>query len=357
MTKDEIQKHLISDSDTLRTALQTLNALPGGKMTVFAVDIRGRVAGSVTDGDIRRALLAGSELDTPVHTVMNTSFRRLDYDMTPHAMLEALSRFHRSGITLVPRTDTEGILTDIVDLSVTRSLLPLSAILMAGGKGERLRPLTLTTPKPLLKVDGKCIIDYNVEALAAVGIDNITVCTRYLAEQIYDHFSRPVAGVQVKCVTESIPMGTIGAASLVDIPDDGDTLVMNSDLLTSIAFDSMYMHHLHEHADITVAVIPYQVTVPFAILATDGPAVTDIAEKPSYSYFANAGIYIVSNTLLRTLPADTRTDATDLVSQAIADGRRVTYFVINGTWIDVGSPTDFEHATRLMQHHRALSQN
>ena len=173
--------------------------------------------------------------------------------------------------------------------------------------------------------------------------------TAYLADAIDAHFAQPVAGVRVKTVRETHPLGTIGSASLVEWPEEGDTIVMNSDLLTTVSFEEMYLHHHAERADITIAAIPYAVSVPYAILTTDGARVTGIEEKPSYSYYANAGIYIIKNTLLRAIPAGERIDATDFIEQAIAAGRRVTYCPIRGTWIDVGSPTDFRQATELMR--------
>ena len=126
---------------------------------------------------------------------------------------------------------------------------------------------------------------------------------------------------------------------------------MNSDLLTSISFEDMYLRHRDSGADITIAVIPYQVTVPFAILGLDGDRVRSIEEKPSYTYFANAGIYIMANRLLRILP-DCRTDATDLIGQAIDDGLRVVTHNVDGSWIDIGSPADFASAQQMMHHHR-----
>ncbi len=269
--------------------------------------------------------------------------------------MEFLRDCRNRGIKLVPRLNADGSLAEIIDLNATRTRLPLGAILMAGGMGERLRPLTLTTPKPLLEIEGKAIIDYNIEALAAVGVSDITVTTRYLAEKIEEHFAAPVAGVQVKCVKEDQPLGTIGAARLADIPAEGNTIVMNSDLLTTISFEELYLKHKSSEADATIAVIPYQISVPYAILTLDGERVTGIEEKPSYSYYANAGIYIFNNRLLRGLPADKRVDATDLLEQIMADGARVAYYPIKGTWIDVGSPVDFKQATELMRHHKNLT--
>jgi NDP-sugar pyrophosphorylase family protein len=313
------------------------------------------MCGTLTDGDVRRALLAGHNTAEQVSDVMHRNFKAITAQNCGDTAVTNIRDMRRFGITLVPKLDADNRIIDIVDLSVTHTILPLAALLMAGGKGERLRPLTLKTPKPLLQIDGKAIIDYNIEALAACGITDITVSTRYLAEQLYDHFSSPVAGVQVKCITEDTPLGTIGAASLINHKPDGNTLVMNSDLLTTISFEDMYLRHQAEQADITIAAIPYQVSVPFVILTTEGHQVHGIEEKPAYSYFANAGIYIFRNTVLQTLRSDVRTDATDLIEATIRNKGRVVYYPINGTWLDVGSHADFAQAQELMRHHRNLS--
>lgn len=330
--------------------MRRLNDLSGAVMTLFAIDDDMRVCGTVTDGDVRRALISGATPDTSVAEIMHRDFKAIAHD-EPDIM--QIRRCRDCGIRLLPRLKADGTLAGILDLTSRTTILPLSAILMAGGKGERLRPMTLTTPKPLLQIDGKAIIDYNIEALARCGITDIWVTTCYMAEQLSRHFSSPVSGIQVKCVEEQSPLGTIGSAALAGIPDKGFTIVMNSDLLTSISFEDMYIHHLDSGADITIAAIPYQVSVPYAILTTadsDNRRVTGIEEKPSYSFFANAGIYIFPNTMLRNLPTDCRTDATDLIEHAIAQGSKVTYFPINGTWIDVGSPTDFRQAAELMRY-------
>lgn len=344
-------RHIISENATILQALEMLNSLSGGVMTLFATDADGVMTGSLTDGDIRRGLIRGSQPSDTVRDVMNRHFKALTGSPLD---IEALRYFRQNGVQLLPHLDSKGHILEIIDTTVTRTKLPLSAILMAGGKGERLRPLTLTTPKPLLKIGDKAIIDYNIEALARCGISDISVTVNYLAEKIEKHFSQPVSGVNVKCVREDQPLGTIGSASLVSRPPSGETLVMNSDLLTSVSFEDMFLWHRSENADITIAATPYNVSVPYAILATDGPQVTSLEEKPSYSFYANAGIYIISNRLLASLPSDRRTDATDLIEKAIADGLRVVYFPISGMWIDIGSPADFRHAGELMEHRNLL---
>lgn len=183
--------------------------------------------------------------------------------------------------------------------------------------------MTLTTPKPLLTIGDRPIIDYNIAMLAAAGITDITVTTHYLAEQLEAHFEGEICGVRVKCVREDSPLGTIGAVRLAGIPATGATLVMNSDLLTTVSLEQMWLRHLHAGADLTVATVPYTVSVPYAILSTraDG-SVNSLMEKPSYSYEANAGIYIISNERLRDIPSDRRYDATDLMEDIISQGAR-----------------------------------
>lgn len=346
--------HIIPATASVIEALKRLNELSGHVMTLFVIAEDGRMTGTLTDGDIRRGILAGAPLDAPVETIARRDFHFLE---AASPDLEALRRWREQGIRLIPILNPDGSIAEIVDTTATPTRLPLSAILMAGGKGERLRPLTLDTPKPLLTIDGKAIIDYNVEAMERAGIKNIRVAVNYMADKLRDHFFRRSNSATIECVGEPSPLGTIGAASLMTHEPGGDTLVMNADILTSLSLEDLYLHHRHAGNDITIAAIPYNVAVPYAILSTDPDdtnRVVALEEKPSYSYYANAGIYIISNRLLSALPRGERTDATDLIEGAIADGKRVGYFPISGVWIDIGSPTDFAHARELMRQHRLL---
>lgn len=344
-----IGRHIISDSVHIIDALRRLNELSGKTMTLFVTDSRGKMVGTLTDGDIRRGLLNGATTGSSVRDVMHRDFKWLDADCPDP---ETLRRFRLSGMRLIPLLDREGCLVRVIDTADTLSLLPLSAILMAGGKGERLRPLTVTTPKPLLRVGDRPIIDYNIRSLLRAGIEDIYVTVNYLADQIREHFTESCPAV--KCVDEPFAMGTIGAAALIELPEQGDTVVMNADLLTTISLEDMYLHHRSCGADLTIAAIPYNVAVPYAILTTEGDRVTALEEKPSYSYYANAGIYIISNKLLGQLPEDARTDATDLISDAIGHGYKVSYWPVSGLWLDIGTPADYAHACELMANHQAL---
>lgn len=345
-----MNRNIISVTASLLDALSAINQLSGQLMTLIVTDSDGRMTGTLTDGDIRRALLAGNGLDAPVTCAMCRDFHYLESDRIDVA---ALASYRRKGIRMIPVLDAGGRVERVLDTSRQATLLPVQAIVMAGGRGERLRPMTLKTPKPLLQVGDKAIIDYNIAMLAAAGITDITVTTHYLAEQIEAHFAEEVCGVKVKCVREVIPMGTIGAVSLVDIPESGTTLVMNSDLLTSLSLEDMWLHHCATKAALTIAAIPYTVSVPYAILATEDCYVKSLVEKPSYTHHANAGIYLIDNALLRQVRTDVRTDATDLIENALVQKLKVSFFPINGTWIDIGAPNDYARAQELMRYHSA----
>ncbi len=348
----ETKRHIINENASLLDAIGRLNALSGSVMTLVATDDEGVATGTLTDGDVRRALLQGVTLEARVKEAMHRDFKFLKGEVPDVAEIRKYRL--NEGITLLPHLDDEGRIKRIYDLTVIKTVLPLDAVLVAGGRGERLRPLTDNTPKPLLKICDKAIIDYNVEALVSCGIDRITVTTGYLASKIEEHFARPIMGVAIQCVRESSPLGTLGSVSLVERSGNRATIVMNSDLLTTISFEEMYLRHVEEKADITVGVIPYVVSVPFAILATEGAVVTDIEEKPVYSYYANAGIYIFSNEMLSRLVPGEKIDTPDFVQRAIDGGRKVVCFPIHGTWIDIGTHKDYEQARELMRHHSNL---
>ncbi len=339
--------YIISQDASALEALRKLNVLSGKAMTLFAIDVERRVAGTLTDGDIRRSLIAGAELTTPVCNIMHRNFVAFRSEAPQIAEIREIRARH---ITLVPHLNADGTLRRIYDFSVYHSILPIDAVLMAGGKGERLRPLTLETPKPLLKVGDKCIIDYNIEALARNGVTNINVTVNYLAEKIQAHFAEPVAGVRVKCVKEPCRLGTIGSLALVEDLENDTVLLMNSDLLTNVNFEEMYLTHIDADADLTVAVIPYIVSVPYAIFRHEGNDVKGLEEKPTYNYYANAGIYMIRRRWLDIIPRGEYYDATDFLDVLIERGCRVRQYPINGTWIDIGSPDDFRAAQELMSH-------
>lgn len=346
MKQEEAEKHIIRDTETVLDALARLNTLSGGLMTLVVIDADRHVLGTVTDGDIRRALISGVALGESVLRAAFTFCTLLRPDDDPYLKVAAA---RDRGITLLPGIGTDGRLEKIIDLRKRQAIIPVEAVLMAGGKGERLRPMTLTRPKPLLEVGGRPIIDYNIDALRRVGIDRICVSVNYLKEQLIEHFRDPRFEGMVECVEEPCRLGTMGSLAYCAPFTKPDVLVMNSDLLTDMDFEDLFLHHKHSGADLTMAVVSYPVSIPFAIIATDGDRVTGLSEKPTFNNLANAGVYLMSRRVAESVVKGEYLDAPDLVERVIAEGGKVGWYQIKGTWIDIGSPDDFRYANDLMK--------
>lgn len=336
------EAHLISDTATVREAFQKLNALSGSNLTLFVVDDRGHLVGSLTDGDLRRAIITGTGLDSHVGEACHRDCMTVKAGSPLYA---AVAEARRRGIMLLPVID-DGRIADLLDLKQLKSALPIDAVLMAGGRGERLRPLTLTTPKPLLPVGDKPIIDYNVDELLACGVERIYVTVNYLKEQLITHFDQSRFEGRVCCVAEPTRLGTMGSLALCPEFTHDTVLVMNSDLLTSLSFEQMWLRHNESGAALTMAAIPYTVSVPFAIVEAEGRRITGLTEKPTYNYFANAGIYMMQRRIAESIPKGVCLDAPDLITSLIERGERVEYFPIDGRWIDIGSPDDYQLACK-----------
>lgn len=339
-----IRNRSIKSEASVRDAMRLLNALSGESMTLFVSDDNETFIGTVTDGDIRRALISGKELSDPVSLVMNRDF----LFVTPNEDISLkIANARKRHIELLPVIEG-GKVTDIIDLRKTHTHIPVEAVLMAGGKGERLRPLTDDTPKPLLPVDGKPIIDYNIEELEACGIKKIHITVNYLADKIKKHFERKSGRALINCVEEPKRLGTWGSLPYIEGIESEDILVMNSDLLSSIDFEALYLHHRNTGADFTIAAVPYSVSVPFAIMRLDHGRVKSLEEKPTYNYFANGGVYIMKTSLIGRIEKGKYLDAPDFIMELINDGLNVGCYHINGAWIDIGSPDDYRLACELM---------
>lgn len=334
------------------TVLDALIALDDIRhnQTLFVTDNEGHFIGTLTDGDIRRYLIAGGQLQDTVDKAVHRKavFVRVDDPM----LLAKLKEYRCSKIKSVPCVDHENKIVIVYDLVHYKSHLPIDAVLMAGGKGERLRPLTEKTPKPLIKVGDKCIIDYNIDRLIEFGVENINVTVNYLGEQLEEHFAEPRGKVKVHTVREPKYLGTIGSIRFVEEFKNDNILVMNSDLFTNIDFEDFYLHFKEHDAMMSVASIPYNVSIPFGILDLDGRNIKGLIEKPKYNYYANGGIYLIKKEALQFIPEETFFNATDLIEALIKSNQTVIRYPLNGTWIDIGQHADLAKAQDLAKHLR-----
>lgn len=350
MGNNNITKYTIHYNKSILEAIKQLDSLSVDfSLTLFVLDDNNKVLGSLTDGDIRRALIRGIQLCDNVGKIMSNNFIFLD---EKNIDFDKLKQIKSKRIKTVPVLNNMGCLVKVINFANHCSYLPLDAVLMAGGKGERLRPLTLITPKPLLKVGDKPIIDYNIDNLLQNGIDNIFVTVNYLADQIERHFEAPREnGVQIKCVREPKYLGTIGSVKFISHWHNDTIMVMNSDLFTNINLEDFFLHFKEHDADMSIAAVPYSVNIPYGIFEVENEReIKSIKEKPSFHYYANAGIYLIKKEVLNMIPDDTFFNATDLMDALISSGRRVIRFPISGYWIDIGKPEDFKKVQDLADH-------
>lgn len=342
-----IKEYIINQSASIKDALVAINEITHDGESLIVVNEAHQMVGSLTDGDIRRGLIAGAELKDSVYKIMHRDFKYIKQEEYDVAHLKS---FRNRRIMFIPILDEEKHVVNVVNLNKFKSKLPIDAVLMAGGKGERLRPLTEKTPKPLLEVGGKCIIDHNVDRLISYGVEHINVTVNYLAEHLEEHFATPRDGVQVRTFREPKFLGTIGSIKFVDTFYNDTILVMNSDLFTNIDYEDFFLHFQQNDAEMSVAAVPYNISIELGILDLDGRNIKGLLEKPKYNYYANAGIYLIKKRALAEIPENTFFHATHLVEKLIAQGKKVIRYPLNGTWIDIGTPQEYQKAKDLVKH-------
>lgn len=342
-----MNKYTISEKASVKDALIAINEITHDGESLLVVNADSQMVGSLTDGDIRRGLISGAQLTDEVSTIMHRDFKYIKQSEFDVAHLKS---FRDRRILFIPILDEENHIVEVVNLQKYKSHLPIDAVLMAGGKGERLRPLTEKTPKPLLEVGGKCIIDHNVDRLISYGVKHINVTINYLGEQIEEHFSTPREGIQVRTFREPKFLGTIGSIKFVDTFYNDTVLVMNSDLFTNIDYEDFFLHFQQHDAEMSVAAVPYNVSIQLGILDLDGRNIKGLIEKPKYNYYANAGIYLIKKRALAEIPEDTFFHATHLIEKLISQGKKVIRYPLNDTWIDIGTHQEYERAKELVKH-------
>lgn len=343
----DFYNNLIQGDQPLKVALEKLNTVPDA-LTLFVVDNDDRLIGTLTDGDIRRGLVEGKLIGQKISDFMNRHFRFLQKNKYTLAEIDTLKQ---KGIKLLPLLDADNRICKIIDLKSTKTLLPVQAIIMAGGRGERLKPLTDSVPKPLLKVGNKPIIEHNIDRLIEYGVDNYNISIRYLGNMLEDYFGDgSQKGVSISYIHETDPLGTIGAVSLIKAFEFDYVIIMNSDLLTNIDFEDFFRVFTAADADMAVASIPYNVTVPYAVLQTDGDYISSFKEKPTFTYYSNGGIYLVKREALNRIPANTHYNATDLIEEIIKTTNKVIHYPFFGYWLDIGKHEDFKKAQEDIKH-------
>lgn len=333
---------ILSETATIRDAMATIDR--GARQIALVVDDQRRLVATITDGDIRRGLLRGVGLDAPVTEVMNTSFTSVT---EAEGRELALGLMKARGLHQVPIIDGAGRLVDLVlvDEAPGKVQRDTRVVLMAGGLGTRLRPLTETVPKPMLPIGGRPILELILRNFTEQGFRNFTISLNYKGEMIRDHFGDGSQfSARIDYVEESKRMGTAGALSLLETRPEAPFIVMNSDLLTAIPFDALVRFHQETGAVGTMCARDYPMQVPYGVVEMEDTALKRIVEKPTYSHFVNAGIYVLSPAALDHVTADEFLDMPTLFERIISNGALASVFPLQEYWIDIGRMEDLEQA-------------
>lgn len=339
---------LINHEASLVDALKKLNNIRNlSRLILFVTDDEQHVIGSVTDGDIRRSIAENQDLSKKVGEICNRNFKHLSEE----SEYQSFDTFRKADIKILPVLDQNKKMVNIIDLEKIKANLPLECVIMAGGRGKRLSPLTDTVPKPMLPLGGKPIIERNIDRLISFGIKKIYISVKYLGEQIVDYFGDGSSkGIEIQYIWEDKPLGTAGALALINEYKSSHILVMNSDLFTNADFEHLYEALISQQADMSVASTEYKVDIPYAVFETKGSQVVDFKEKPSYIYHSNAGIYILKKELIQKIPKGEYFDITDLMDCLVKEGGKLVYDPIIGYWVDIGKPVDYLQAQDFIKH-------
>ncbi len=339
--ESRVEEFCVPKTASLLDALRVIDRDAGGFAVI--VDEQRKVHGTLTDGDIRRALLAGEQLTSPALGHGSTNF---SFVGPQEGRAHVLDLMQARSIRQVPVLDDSGALLGIHFLNhlIGHIERPNMAVIMAGGKGTRLYPITKTVPKPMVRVAGRPILERLVLHLVSHGIREIALSVNYLSHVIEDHFGDGAGfGAKIQYLREDEPLGTAGSLSLLPEKPTDPVVVMNGDLVMSADVGSMIDFHGRSRSFATMGVKPYVHQVPFGCVESEGDRIASIREKPSISMMVNAGLYVLSPELIQEIPSEFLL-ITDVFDSAIRNGRDCRSFVIDEDWADVGQVGDLRKA-------------
>lgn len=327
---------------------ETLSRIDHSPLKIgLVVNRRKRLIGIITDGDVRRGILRGKDLNAANSEFMNENFCALHQGESESSVVEQATSLN---IHVIPVLDASGCVTRVIDLSARKESLDSRAFVMVGGLGSRLRPLTDKTPKPMLDIGGKPLLATITENFRKHGITRLTFCLKYLGNQIVDYFGDGLAnGVSIDYIYEQESLGTAGALGLVRDELREPFVVMNGDVLTTVNFRHLIEFHTNNAAAATMCVSEYNAQIPYGVIRIKHDSIAAIEEKPSETVFINAGVYILSPECLECIPQKQYLDMTTLFQMLIEKGKVVKSFPLREYWLDIGRYEDYNRAKSLYQ--------
>lgn len=344
-----IKKICLTEGQSVRTAVEVMNE--SGRQIVLIVDQNKVLLGTFTDGDLRRALLNDVTLDTPLkglyhHPALSSPESKGRYG--------AVEMMREHGVDQMPLVDAAGRITSVELINPAQHGIKIdnTVVIMAGGMGKRLYPITESVPKALVPVGSHPILELIIERLASQGFQNFIISVNYLGEMIEDYFGDGSKwDVSITYLTEKKRLGTAGALSLIEKVPDKPILILNCDVLTTTSFQDMISFHEEKKATMSMGVQEYYHQVPYGVVRIDGTSLQSIDEKPESKNFVNAGMYVVSPEVLKYVPKDQYYDMTDFIDLLLKEKKSVHCYPIKKYWIDVGNPNDLERARSELHLH------
>jgi dTDP-glucose pyrophosphorylase len=336
------QNVLVGPDASVRETIAKIDADP--LHIALVVDGSGRLLGTVTDGDVRRAMLKGHSLDSPVRQIMNPRPTVAGRNEPRDAILSLMRHRQLRQIPLVDeRRHVVGV--ESLDELMRSASKDNVVVVMAGGLGSRLQPLTDSTPKPMLEVGGKPILETVLDGFMAYGLNRFYFAVNYRSEMIKAHFGDGSRwGASIRYLEEDRSLGTAGALSLLPETPSTPLIVMNGDVLTTVNFEHLLDFHAAQGAAATICVRNYEIRIPYGVVNLERQRITRIDEKPAHRFFVNAGIYVLEPRVLKKVPPEARFDMPSLIEALIADGDRPAAFPIREYWIDIGQLEDYQRA-------------
>ena len=347
MKDKDIEQFCLRESDTIRTCMEVIDKNKEG--IALIVDAQGRLIGTVTDGDIRRFILAGGSVEGAISHVMWSN------PLTAHmgtSREEIRELMNRHLVRNIPILDEDGCPCKVISLRdiVSEEGDRHCAVIMAGGEGKRLRPITESIPKPMVELGGKPILENIIESLARSGIVNIYIAINYKADIIEDYFKDGSDyGIKITYLKEDRRLGTAGALTLLPEIPSKPLLVINGDVVTKTNLSRLIEFHKEHRCIMTVAAIQYLFNVPYGVLNLSGHYLLGIEEKPEQRFLCNAGIYMINPEVVQIIPKNTKFDITDLIKELVRKGLPVTTFPIYEYWVDIGRIDDLRRAQSALK--------
>jgi len=338
----QLEKILIRPETSI---LDTLKVIDDAALEIaLVVDENSRLVGTVTDGDIRRGIIRGASLQSPIVDLMNRQPIIAGQNTTDDELLFLMTNRSIKHLPVVDRNNCVIKLVQLKDL-IARKPRENQAVIMAGGLGSRLGELTRDMPKPLLPVGNRPIIALIVEQLRRHGILNVHISVNYHADRIKNYFAEnPIKGVTIDYLEEKEFLGTAGSLSLLQEPVRQPLIVMNGDILSPVNFGNLLDFHAAGRKPMTICAREFNFQIPYGVLQMRGDELIDIEEKPSHSIFINAGIYVIEPSVLANIVPGKRLDMPDLIKSINSSAGGVSCYPVSEFWLDIGSPVDYARA-------------